>query len=153
MPIQTNPAADSKLPDQPASATGTPQQLHPVRYFMRFTLLQRYMHAIMFTTFLGLAATGLTIRFSTNAWAQHFALAIGGFGTILFLHKSCAVILSLEFLYHLQNIAVRIVVHKEKGLLWGPDSMVPNLKDLKDILGNFRWFFGRGPKPKLERYA
>ena len=111
------------------------------------------MHAIMFVTFLGLAATGLTIRFSTNAWAQHFALAIGGFGTILFLHKLCAVILSLEFLYHLQNIAVRILVRKEKGLLWGPDSMVPNLKDLKDIIGNFRWFFGRGPRPKLERYA
>jgi cytochrome b subunit of formate dehydrogenase len=153
MPDQTIPVGESKLPDQVAAASRNAEELHPVRYFIRFTLLQRYMHAIMFTTFLGLAATGLTIRFSTNAWAQHFAFAIGGFGTILFLHKFCAVILSLEFLYHLQNIAVRILVRKEKGLLWGPDSMVPNLKDLKDIIGNFRWFFGRGPKPKLERYA
>jgi len=153
MPDQRISVEESKLPEQAAATSIKAQEVHPERFFTRFTLLQRYMHAIMFTTFLGLAATGLTIRFSTNAWAQHFALAIGGFGTILFLHKFCAVILSLEFLYNLQNIAVRILVRKEKGLLWGPDSMVPNLKDLKDIIGNFRWFFGLGPKPKLERYA
>ncbi len=137
----------------PEVAAATTQDPPGERFFLRFTLPQRYMHAIMLTTFLGLAATGITIRFSTNAWAQHFALAIGGFGAILFIHKLCAVTLSLEFLYHVKDIAVRILFRKEKGLLWGPSSMVPNLKDLQDIIGNFRWFFGRGPKPEIGRYA
>jgi cytochrome b subunit of formate dehydrogenase len=140
---------------QPQASAGGAAEAHPEaeRYYVRFTPMQRWMHVIMFSTFLGLATTGLTILFSTNAWAQHFALTIGGFGAILFIHKFCAVILTLEFLYHIGNIAFRIVVKKEKGLLWGPDSMVPNLKDLKDILGNFRWFLGLGGKPRLERYA
>ncbi len=136
------------------SGGGSPTA-HPEgeRYFVRFTPMQRWMHVVMFSTFLGLAATGLTIRFSTNAWAQHFALTLGGFGAILFIHKFCAVILTLEFLYHIGNIAYRIVVKGQKGLLWGPDSMVPNLKDLQDIIGNFRWFLGLGSKPHFERYA
>ncbi len=33
------------------------------RYFMRFTRAQRYLHAVLFTTFLGLAATGLPHAF------------------------------------------------------------------------------------------
>ncbi len=153
MPDQTNAAGESSLTHQAVAGQASTQGLRGERYFMRFTLMQRYMHAIMFTTFLGLAATGLTIRFSTNAWAQHFALDIGGFGAILFIHKLCAVTLTLEFLYHVKDIAVRILFRKEKGLLWGPSSMVPNLQDLKDIIGNFRWFFGLGPKPEIGRYA
>lgn len=153
MPDQTKSVGEIQLPDQAVAGDGKEQGHTGERYFMRFTLLQRYLHAIMFTTFLGLAATGLTIRFSTNAWAQHFALAIGGFGAILFIHKLCAVTLTLEFLYHVKDIAARMLIRKEKGLLWGPSSMVPNLQDLKDIIGNFKWFFGLGPKPQIGRYA
>lgn len=153
MSDQTKFAEEIQLPDQAATAAEKIQAPQAERHFMRFTLMQRYFHAIMLITFLGLAATGLTIRFSTNAWAQHFALALGGFGAILFIHKLCAVTLTLEFLYHVKDIAVRILIRKEKGLLWGPSSMVPNLQDLKDIVGNFRWFFGAGPKPRIGRYA
>jgi hypothetical protein len=35
----------------------------PGRHFMRFTRAQRYLHAVLFTTFLGLAGTGLPLRF------------------------------------------------------------------------------------------
>ncbi len=42
-------------------------------YFVRFTREQRYMHAVLFTTFLGLAATGLPMRFSESFWARKFA--------------------------------------------------------------------------------
>ncbi len=37
------------------------------RYFVRFTREQRYMHAVLFTTFLGLAATGLPSCASARA--------------------------------------------------------------------------------------
>jgi len=123
------------------------------RFFMRFTRAQRTMHAVLFSTFLGLAATGLPLRFSESLWARRMASAVGGFGGILFVHKLCAVVLTVAFLLHVKEILNRGIVKREKGIFWGATSMVPNWKDVKDLLAHFRWFLGLGPKPKFERYA
>ena len=123
------------------------------RYFMRFTRAQRYMHAVLFTTFLGLAATGLPMRFSQSAWARRFASGVGGFGAIIFFHKLFAVVLTLAFLIHVKDIFQRALVNREKGIFWGSTSMVGNWKDVKDLLGHLRWMLGLGPKPEFERYA
>ena len=37
---------------------------------------------------------------------------------------------------HVAKIGYRVVVNKEYGLVWGPDSMVPRLKDIQDFFGN-----------------
>ena len=123
------------------------------RYLMRFTRAQRTMHAVLFTTFLGLAATGLPLRFSESFWARGFASRVGGFGAIIFFHKLCAVALTAAFLIHLKEIFVRGAIHREKGIFWGPTSMAPNWKDAKDLFGHFRWFVGLGPRPRFDRYA
>jgi cytochrome b subunit of formate dehydrogenase len=123
------------------------------RYFLRFTLAQRYLHAVLFTTFLGLAGTGLTLRFSGTLWAIRFAKAVGGFGAILFFHKFFALVLTLAFLIHVREIIARGIFRKEKGIFLGPTSMVGNWKDVKDLFAHFRWFLGLGPKPEFERYA
>jgi cytochrome b subunit of formate dehydrogenase len=136
---------------EPAAAPAAPE--HQERYFLRFTLGQRYLHAVLFSTFLGLAATGLPLRFSSASWAVRFARLVDGFGTILFFHKFCALILTLAFLVHVRDIIVRGFIHREKGIFWGPTSMVANWKDVKDLFGHMRWFLGLGPKPKFERYA
>ena len=142
------------MPDmeQAAVASGEPAGAEG-RYFMRFTRAQRYMHAVLFTTFLGLAATGLPMRFSQSAWARRFASGVGGFGAIIFFHKLFAVILTLAFLIHVREIFQRALVRREKGIFWGPTSMVGNWKDVKDLFGHLRWMVGLGPKPQFERYA
>jgi cytochrome b subunit of formate dehydrogenase len=122
-------------------------------YYTRFTPGQRLLHAVLVVTFLGLAATGLPLRFSSAAWSVAFANAVGGFSAILFFHKFCAVILTIDFLIHVADIAYRIAVKKQWSLLWGTNSMVPNLKDLKDLIGQLRWFLFLGPKPKFDRYT
>ena len=38
------------------------------RYYSRFSRPQRYLHGFLAVTFLGLAMTGLTRRFSSAAW-------------------------------------------------------------------------------------
>jgi cytochrome b subunit of formate dehydrogenase len=134
-------------------ATAAEPEVTPEKFYLRFTLPQRYLHAVLFTSFLGLAATGLPMRFSENAPARFFARSVGGFGAILFLHKFCAIVLTLAFLYHVKDIVTRAVVNKEKGLFWGPTSMVANWKDVKDLVGHLRWFLGMGPKPQFDRYA
>jgi cytochrome b subunit of formate dehydrogenase len=123
------------------------------RFFMRFTREQRYMHAVLFTTFLGLAATGLPIRFSESIWARGLAKGVGGFGAILFFHKFFAVVLTLAFLIHVKDVFTRGILHREKGIFWGSTSMVANWKDAKDLFGHLRWMVGMGPKPQFERYA
>jgi cytochrome b subunit of formate dehydrogenase len=125
----------------------------PERFFVRFTGEQRAMHAVLFTTFLGLAATGLPIRFSESIWARGMASAVGGFGAILFFHKLCAVVLTIAFLLHVKEVFQRGLFRREKGVFWGPTSMVANWKDAKDLVAHMRWFVGLGPKPNFERYS
>jgi cytochrome b subunit of formate dehydrogenase len=123
------------------------------RYFRRFTREQRYLHAVLFTTFLGLAGTGLPLRFSESIWARGLAGAVGGFGAILFFHKFCALALTVAFLIHVKEIFTRGLYRREKGIFWGATSMVANWKDVKDMFGHMRWMLGLGPKPQFERYA
>jgi cytochrome b subunit of formate dehydrogenase len=120
---------------------------------MCFSREQRYLHAVLFTTFLGLAATGLPMRFSQSIFARKFASGVGGFGAIIFFHKLFALVLTIAFLIHLKEIFTRGVLHREKGIFWGSTSMVANWKDVKDLVGHLRWMVGLGPKPQFERYA
>ncbi len=132
----------------------TPAAPHAApRYYRRFTPRQRLSHAVLVMTFLGLAATGLPLRFSSAASSIAFAKAVGGFSAILFFHKVCAVLLTVDFLVHVGDIGYRVLVGKEWSLLWGPNSMVPRLKDLQDFFGQMRWFVFLGPKPRFDRYT
>jgi cytochrome b subunit of formate dehydrogenase len=147
-PIET---AAAPVPETPAETV--PAVADKTRYFLRFTLGQRYLHGVLFTSFLVLAATGLMMRFSGSIWAIRFAKLVDGFGTILFFHKFCALVLTLAFIVHVREIVARGVFHREKGIFWGPTSMVANWKDVKDLFNHMRWFLGLGPKPRFERYA
>ena len=141
---------------EPTTLEATEAKAQPAareRYFMRFTREQRFLHATLFTTFLGLAATGLPLRFSESIWARGMARAVGGFGAILAIHKFCALVLTIAFLIHVKDVLTRGLVNRQKGIFWGPASMVANLKDVKDVFAHMRWFVGLGPKPKFERYA
>ena len=136
-----------------ARTTSAEQKPAQGRYLTRFTREQRYLHAVLFSTFLGLAATGLPLRFSESIWARGAARAVGGFGAILFFHKFCALVLTIAFLVHVKEVFTRGLYRREKGIFWGPTSMVANWKDVKDLFGHMRWFLGLGPKPRFERYA
>lgn len=124
-----------------------------MRYFWRFDLLHRIMHGFLIYSFLGLGATGLPIRFSNARLASTIADGMGGFGTIIFLHKLFAVILTVVFLIHVGYLARRLFINHEFSILWGPTTLVPQPRDLFDIINHFRWFFGLGPRPRFDRYT
>lgn len=122
-------------------------------YYSRFSLGQRYLHGVVMATFIGLALTGMTLRFGHTAWADAFARAVGGFRAILFFHKFCAVLLTLAFLMHLGDVSYRGLVKRQKGIFWGPNSMVPGPRDFKDLFDHLRWFLWLGPRPRFDRFA
>src|SRR6266568_5840565 len=145
---------EGRMPEsEQAPVTTTTPEAAQGRFFVRFTREQRYLHAVLFSTFLGLAGTGLPLRFSESVWARGLASGVGGFGAILFFHKFCAIVLTVAFLIHVKEIFTRGLYRREKGIFWGSTSMVGNWKDVKDLLGHLRWMIGLGPKPQFERYA
>src|SRR3954470_7238431 len=123
------------------------------RFFVRFTRAQRTMHAVLFSTFLGLAATGLPLRFSESIWARRLASEVGGFGAILFFHKLCAIVLTIAFALHVKKIFACVIMNREKGSFSAATSRVANWKYVKDLFAHFRWFLGLGPKPRFDPYG
>ncbi len=122
-------------------------------FVRRFDRADRVMHALLMVSFLGLAATGLPLLFSQSGWASRFAHALGGFGAAGTIHRVFAVTLIGVFLTHVGRLFHRLFVRHERGVLWGPTSLVPQPSDVADIIGHVKWFLGRGPRPKFERYT
>lgn len=135
------------------SATAAIEGAVKPRYYTRFTAGQRISHAILVFSFLGLAASGLPLRFSEAPLSAGFARAVGGFSAILFFHKFCAVVLTIDFLVHVVDIGYRVLSKKQWGLLWGPDSIMPQLQDFRDFFRHVRWFLFLGPKPAFDRFT
>jgi cytochrome b subunit of formate dehydrogenase len=122
-------------------------------YIVRFTPYQRFLHIVLFTTFLGLAATGLPLLFSNNVWAQALARAFGGIHTAGIAHRLFAFTMLFIFALHVAELGWRLVVRRERGILWGPTSLVPQPRDLFELVGHITWFVGLGPRPRFGRYA
>ena len=123
------------------------------RYFMRFELPHRLLHGFLMGSFLGLAATGMPLRFNQTAWAATLANGMGGFAAVLFFHKFFAFIMTVCFLIHVADIFRQGFIRRDLGVFFGPDSMVPQLNDLIEMMQHFRWFFGLGPRPRFGRYT
>ncbi len=107
----------------------------------------------MMTTFLGLSLTGLPLLFSTHRWAGMLARLVGGFHAAALLHRIFAAGMLACFAMHLARLAHRLLVRGDRGILWGPHSMLPQPRDAVQIYQNFRWFLGRGPRPVFDRYT
>jgi cytochrome b subunit of formate dehydrogenase len=57
------------------------------------------------------------------------------------------------FFIHLVYMAWRVIPNWKPSDWFGPNSLVPNWKDLSDAVAMFNWFFGRGPRPALDRWT
>ena len=126
--------------------------------YVRFQPIHRILHAIVIVSFLGLALTGLPLRYSDQAWAQVLARALGGFPSTSVWHHICAVLTIFYFATHLAWMAGKVFQRWMEGAEWrtlllGPDSPVPNVRDFKDMLRMLRWFLGQGKKPVFERWS
>ncbi|MGE0040555.1 MAG: formate dehydrogenase subunit gamma [Vicinamibacterales bacterium] len=123
------------------------------RHYVRFRPYQRLMHLVMFSSFLGLAATGLPLLFATAPWARTLAGLLGGFETAGVLHRFFAFGMLAIFAIHVGELAYRLFARGERSLLWGPTSMVPQPADAVQMYGHVRWFLGLGPRPAFDRYT
>jgi cytochrome b subunit of formate dehydrogenase len=126
----------------------------PHRYYRRFGPIERVMHALLMLTFIGCALTGVPLLFADHDWAGALVAMMGGFEGAALIHRICAAIMTVVFVGHVIRVFVRAFLAEDwLAYFWGPYSLVPNLKDGQDIVGMFKWFFGKGPRPQFDRYT
>ncbi|MBS1820032.1 MAG: hypothetical protein JSU08_19020 [Acidobacteria bacterium] len=121
--------------------------------YRRFDATNRVLHGFLMLSFLGLAATGLPLLFGESRWAVILATLMGGIHIAGRLHRVSATILILVFLVHLVRVLKQLVIDRDFGALWGPSSMVPQPRDISEMIGHFKWFLGLGERPKFGRYT
>jgi cytochrome b subunit of formate dehydrogenase len=129
-----------------------PRPARPL-HIVRFDRKTRLLHVVVMVTFLGLAATGMPLLFSEAPWARVLAMLFGGFHGAGLVHRVFGAALLAGVVFHVADVSWRAFVRGEKGLFWGPDSMVPQPRDFADFYGQMKWFVGLGPQPKFERFA
>jgi cytochrome b subunit of formate dehydrogenase len=127
----------------------------PEKFYQRFTRLNRVLHITMIVCFLSLASTGMTLKFAYTSWAVFLSHLFGGFESAGYIHRLAAATMIGLFITHIIDLVKR--KNREfgswKAMLLGPNSMVFNKKDLQDLIGNFKWFFSKGPRPAYGRWT
>ena len=122
---------------------------------LRFTRLNRGLHFFMILSFLNLALSGMTLKFSYTGWARFLSSLYGGFESAGYLHRFSALVMVTVFTIHIVDLIKN--KRKEAGgfkdLIIGPDSMLFNKKDLNDFIGSMKWFLGKGERPEYGRWT
>ncbi len=125
------------------------------KQFLRFKRLNRILHIAMILSFMSLALTGMTLKFAYTGWAAFLSRLFGGFESAGYIHRVAAVMMIGIFIAHVTDVVKmkKRYYPSWRSFIFGPDSMMFNRKDLRDLIGNFKWFIGRGPRPAYGRWT
>ena len=135
-----------------AVKNGEPETGGYVRRFRRF---HRNLHLMVVSSFLGLALTGMILKFSYAPWARLLARLLGGFEAAGLVHRFCAALTFTYFGLHIYDLMKQ---RRASGKSWrrfilGEDSMLFNRRDWREFRDSLKWFFGRGPRPEYGRWT
>lgn len=128
------------------------------KVYRRFPVAHIVMHLFVVTSFLGLALTGLPLKFNQTAWGKWLMDFYGGTATAGIIHRICAIV-TFGYFFVALYMSSRFLFSKKHSdepfmkRLFGPDSLFPNSRDFSDIAAMFRWFLFRGPKPAFDRWT
>jgi cytochrome b subunit of formate dehydrogenase len=125
------------------------------RQYVRFSRLNRLLHASMIVCFISLALTGMTLKFSYTGWAAFLSHLFGGYESAGSVHRLAAIVMVGIFITHIVDLVRR--KRREygswKALILGPDTMLMTKKDFQDARDSLRWFLGMGPRPQYGRWT
>jgi cytochrome b subunit of formate dehydrogenase len=124
--------------DRPLQKTELDPDRSRGEYITRFDIHQRLQHYALFISFIILAVTGMLRGFPYWPTFQWFTALFGGPDILRLVHDFAAFVMILDCIYHVGYIAYGFFV---KGKF--PYSMLPSLKDLKDMIHSFLWIFGQ----------
>ncbi len=127
-------------------------ELDHEKHFQRFPWGWRLAHLVFALITMTLVLTGTTALYASSSWAPVVAQILGGPKMVGLIHRIAAgsfiAIFLIHFVYVMQGLL------RSKSFRWfGPDSFVPNWKDFADCIGMFKWFLGKGEKPRFDRWT
>ncbi len=130
-------------------------KIHKRYYIQRFTTDQRIMHIFVILSFMGLALTGMMLKFAGMPWAKTLADLFGGVKAAGRIHRVSAVITFGYFFVHIFSMIRSKILTKTswRQMIFGKRSLWFNKKDLKDFIGSLKWFLGLGPRPEYGRWT
>src|SRR6266568_2703632 len=120
-------------------------------WFTRFVPFERFLHFLVVTSFLLLVITGMPLKFYYTTWAKGIFAVIGGAETARTLHRFGAIVTFLYFGLHVAALIGKAWNGRESLLdpadgkfrfkrmftvLFGPDSMMPTMKDWCDFVAH-----------------
>ena len=116
-----------------------------VRSIARLTANQRVQHWLLLTSFIVLVLSGFALQYpdSVLAWllgSNEYLRRI--------MHRIAAITMLVVGIYHLLYLAF-----SKDGRRWVRD-MLPKLKDVRDVIGNFSYYLGlKHARPKIARFG
>jgi cytochrome b subunit of formate dehydrogenase len=125
----------------------------PVQHVRRFGPAWRLAHLLFALSVMTLVLTGMSTFYAETGWAKAVMAAFGSPKTAGLVHRVAAFTMLGIFFLHLIAVSINIARKWKDFKIFGPDSFVPNWKDMYDIIGMFKWFVGKGPRPAIERWS
>ncbi len=139
---KTRPAVEIAKLDIPAG-----------KQFQRFGPWWRLGHLLFAVSLMVLTLTGMTLMSAGSSWAPVVMNMLGGPKTAAIIHRVCAVVFAGIFVIHLVYIVIKLAKTWKTFKIFGPDSLVPGIQDLFDVIAMFKWFFGMAPRPVFDRWT
>jgi cytochrome b subunit of formate dehydrogenase len=123
-------------------------------YVWRFSRLDRALHLMVIISFYALLVTGIPLLFAHSRWAQSLIRLLGGVEVAGLIHRLGAILTFTYLFLHLGAIFVGALRSPDrKSYFFGPNSMVPNAKDWRDLKQMFRYFRDQDHPPKFDRFS
>ena len=125
-------------------------------YYLRFRAWHRLTHFILFISVIGLAVSGIPLRYPDTRWAVRIVEIVGGYRNLDILHKCMAALLFLAVVLHGYYL---ISLIRQKGLrgflkfLLSPDSLFPKIDDFKEAWAEFQCFLKGTLEPERDRWS
>ena len=122
------------------------------KHFRRFSWQWRLNHWAVALSVMTLVFTGMSVMYANSPWAVWVVERVGGHGLFTSVHRFAALVFMGAVIGHI--VAVIYNIRRNPDFDWfGPDSLLPRRKDWQDMVGQFKWFFGKGEQPRFDRWT
>ncbi len=123
------------------------------KHVKRFGPMWRIAHLLFALSVMMLVLTGMAAFFPETSWARTVMATFGSPKIAGQVHRLSAYTMLSIFAIHLVAVSINILRKWKDFKFFGPDSFVPNWKDMYDMIDMFKWFIGKGPRPAIERWS
>jgi cytochrome b subunit of formate dehydrogenase len=118
------------------------------RTYRRFPISYRVEHILLIASFTTLAVTGLIQKFSTGWFSEWLVGTLGGVENVRIVHRTAAMMMALESIYHLAVVGYRVFVLRNRL------TMLPGIEDARAALEALMYNLGlRKSRPLEGRYT